>query len=508
MELTLDQALQKGIEAHKAGDIEDADRYYTAILKANPDHPDANHNMGVLAVGVGQVQEALPFFKKAVEVNSSIEQFWLSYIDALITLDRIDDAKAVYQQAESAGAKGDGFNQVESRLINIARIEDDQVNKEILNKAIELRENGKYNEAIDFLTNSSNNFLQDPNILATLSHCHILNGNLAEASIHLETAKSINPNTASVKLNETRLLLKQNKVKEALVIAKKTNESFPDDVDSISVLGSCLIANGDIKESLRYLNKAIEFNPNYAEALINRGLIWLKQENKTNALIDLEKAHNLKPHIKQIWDLVISLKIELKQFEDTITLAKGMYKLDPRNEKVSANIALCYQNLKIYDQAQAFYEKAISLKPDFVDAYYNMGTVFQDQGKLEQAIEAYKKSISLKPSFVEAYNNLGVVLKDQGKLEEAIEVYKKALLLKPDFFELHLNLSKIKKYKLDDEHLVQVKELYKCDNLSTADSCRLNFTLAKMYEDTAQLGKAFTHLSQGNSLRKKLLNYN
>ena len=116
MELTLDQALQKGIEAHKAGKVEDADRYYTAILKADPDHPDANHNMGVLAVGVGQVQEALPFFKKAIDANPSIEQFWLSYVDALIKLDRIDDAKEVFGQAKSNGAKGDSFSEIEARL--------------------------------------------------------------------------------------------------------------------------------------------------------------------------------------------------------------------------------------------------------------------------------------------------------------------------------------------------------------------------------------------------------
>ena len=100
MELTLDQALQKGIEAHKAGKVQEADRYYTAILKANPKHPDANHNMGVLAVGVGKVEEALPFFKTALETNSSIAQFWLSYIDALIKLDRMADAKAVFDQAK------------------------------------------------------------------------------------------------------------------------------------------------------------------------------------------------------------------------------------------------------------------------------------------------------------------------------------------------------------------------------------------------------------------------
>ena len=91
MELTLDQALQKGVEAHKAGKAQEADRYYTAILKANPKHPDANHNMGVLAVGIKvKLKKLYRFLRKALEVNSSISQFWLSYIDALIKLDRIE----------------------------------------------------------------------------------------------------------------------------------------------------------------------------------------------------------------------------------------------------------------------------------------------------------------------------------------------------------------------------------------------------------------------------------
>ena len=122
MELTLDQALQKGVEAHKAGQVQEADRYYTTILKAQPKHPDANHNMGVLAVGVGKVEAALPFFKTALEANPKIAQFWLSYIDALIKLDRIEDAKSVFEQAKSNGATGDGFNTLQQRL-NTASLE-------------------------------------------------------------------------------------------------------------------------------------------------------------------------------------------------------------------------------------------------------------------------------------------------------------------------------------------------------------------------------------------------
>ena len=116
MELTLDQALQKGIEAHKAGKVQEADQYYTAILKADPKHADANHNMGVLADGIGKVEQALPFFKTALETNPNIDQYWLSYINAFIKLDQMAYAKTVFDQAKSTGAKGEGFDKIEKRL--------------------------------------------------------------------------------------------------------------------------------------------------------------------------------------------------------------------------------------------------------------------------------------------------------------------------------------------------------------------------------------------------------
>ena len=54
-----------------------------------------------------------------------------------------------------------------------------------------------------------------------------------------------------------------------------------------------------------------------------------------------------------------------------------------------------------------------------------MGNALKDQGKLEEAISAYNKSSAIKPDYAEAYNNMGVTLKDQGKLDEAIELTTK-----------------------------------------------------------------------------------
>ena len=101
MELTVDQALQQGVAAHKEGKLEEAERLYRAILQSQPLHPDANHNLGVLAVSVNKADAALPLFKTALEANPKIEQFWLSYIDALIKEKQFDNAKQCLNRRKS-----------------------------------------------------------------------------------------------------------------------------------------------------------------------------------------------------------------------------------------------------------------------------------------------------------------------------------------------------------------------------------------------------------------------
>ena len=107
MKLTINDALREGIKAHKSKNFIEADKLYTAILRIRPDHPDANHNMGVLAVDVGKLDAALPYFKAAVEVNPKVVQFWKSYIEVLIKLGRLNLAREIIKKAVENGIHGD-----------------------------------------------------------------------------------------------------------------------------------------------------------------------------------------------------------------------------------------------------------------------------------------------------------------------------------------------------------------------------------------------------------------
>jgi thioredoxin-like negative regulator of GroEL len=122
MELTIEQALQQGLAAHEEGKLQDAERLYRDILQSQPLHPDANHNLGVLAVSVNKAEAALPLFKTALEANPKIEQFWLSYIDALIKEKQFDNAKQVLEQAKQQAFAEERLNALEAKLTPTAQV--------------------------------------------------------------------------------------------------------------------------------------------------------------------------------------------------------------------------------------------------------------------------------------------------------------------------------------------------------------------------------------------------
>ena len=106
------------------------------------------------------------------------------------------------------------------------------------------------------------------------------------------------------------------------------------------------------------------------------------------------------------------------------------------------------QLINLYNQGQlvAVVEQAQALTrqyPNALTIWNILGAAAGKTGQIDQAINAFKRVIAIKPDYAEAYYNMGFVLKGQGKLEEAIEAYNKALSLKPDYAEASHILSSL-----------------------------------------------------------------
>ena len=116
MKISINEALNQAIVAQKAGDYQRAESYYIAILGKEPHHPDANHNMGVLAYTIGKVGPAIEFFEKAIKNNPNVPQYWLSYITILIEQNRMTEANKTFENASRKGMTKDPFAEIKRKL--------------------------------------------------------------------------------------------------------------------------------------------------------------------------------------------------------------------------------------------------------------------------------------------------------------------------------------------------------------------------------------------------------
>ena len=299
----------------------EADRYYTAILKANPKHPDANHNMGVLAVGVGKVEAALPFLKTALETNPSIAQYWLSYIDALIKLDRKADAKAVLDQAKGKGAKGDGFDKLEKQLGSSTSKNSNapEPPQEQLENLLNLYTQGQHNQALNQALQLQQQFPKSVNLFNIIGAVNKSLGKLDDAIIAYQNALSIKPDLAETHYNMGNALKDQGKLEEAVAAYNKTISLKPDLAEAYYNLGTALKDQGKLEEAIDAYSKALSIKPDLAETYYNMG-IALNQQGKLNEAIEAyRKALSIKPDCSDT-----TIGIFLVQLKKLVMLKNGL----------------------------------------------------------------------------------------------------------------------------------------------------------------------------------------
>ena len=112
----LDNLLDDAITAHQAKDLNSAAAKYTKILERDAHHADANHNFGLLTVELGFKDEALIFLQTAINTNPKVLQYWVTFIDTLINVERFDDARSVLEQAHLFGYREEVFDQLRHNL--------------------------------------------------------------------------------------------------------------------------------------------------------------------------------------------------------------------------------------------------------------------------------------------------------------------------------------------------------------------------------------------------------
>ena len=445
MELTNEQALQQALEAHKAGKLQDAEVLYRAILQAQPKHPDANHNLGVMAVSLNKTEAALPLFKIALEANPSQGQFWLSYVDALIKEKQFDNARNVLEQGKKLGLAGEKVDILEAQLTPIAVVEKSESilhkqpssftkqRKKVLAKK-EKKKNSPLNQ-------TNTNQVRSPSpveVNGLLEHYQNGRYDLLE-----NLAKNITQKYPDHQFSWKVLgamFQQAGRLQESLIANQRAVAISPNDAEAHSNLGTTLHGLGELEEANSCYRKAVAIKPEYAEAHFNLGNSLQELGRLEEAEACYVKAVAIKTEYAEAhFNLGNTLK-ELGRLEEAEASYIKAIAIKPEYAEVHTNLGNTLKKLGRLEEAEASYSKAIAIKPEFAEAHSNLGLTLQELGKLEEAEASYSKAIAIKPDYAEARSNLGNMLKELGRLEEAEASYRNAIAIKPDLAEAHSNL--------------------------------------------------------------------
>jgi tetratricopeptide (TPR) repeat protein/2-polyprenyl-3-methyl-5-hydroxy-6-metoxy-1,4-benzoquinol methylase len=427
MDEIVQEALSKGVEMHKAGELDLAKQLYTSILQLQPQHPDANHNLGVIAIDAGNIKEAVPFLQTALEADPNQGQYWISYIETLIKLDALDDAQSMLNQAKEKGASGDAFDQLEQTLNELTAT---------------VADNGPVNSPDEKPTTVAKDVSPPQDQLQVLIDLYS-QGQLQQALVEAGKLLQKFPNSVTLYNIQGAANAGLKQLDEAIESYKKAIEIKPDFAEAYNNMGAVQQDQGDLKAALESYRQALKIKPDYANAYYNLGVVQKDQGDLEAAIDSYKRALKIKPDYANAYYNLGNVLKDKGDLEAATDNYKKALQINPDHAETYNNLGICQQEKGDLEAAIDSCKQAIKISPEYIEAHNNMGGILHDKGELEAAIESYKRAIKIEPNYAEAYYNMGNALRETGDLEAAIESYKKAIKIKPDYAEAYSNMGTV-----------------------------------------------------------------
>jgi Tfp pilus assembly protein PilF len=179
---------------------------------------------------------------------------------------------------------------------------------------------------------------------------------------------------------------------------------------------------------------------NKIQKLFQKGLSLQNARNFEDAKVAYEKILIINPNHFDANHLLGVIFYETKDFNKSLDLISKAIEINSKIALPYNNLALTLSELGEQDSAIKSFEIAITLKPDYFEAFYNLGNLLLNKMKAyELAIQSYDQCLKINGNYLQAYLNKGNAYKELNCYELALDSYNHVINIKPDFFDAIYN---------------------------------------------------------------------
>ncbi|MDY6806611.1 MAG: tetratricopeptide repeat protein, partial [Cyanobacteriota bacterium] len=247
-----------------------------------------------------------------------------------------------------------------------------------------------------------------------------------EAIFYYQKALAIKSDLVGVYWNLGKIYQQQAKVDEAVENWEKAFAIQPDLVDDNFHfgLGNTLFKMGKREAAMRSYQRAIAVNPNNASACGNLANLYSKDRNRDEAIKYYKQALEINPKLHSLHYQLGNNYLLKCQYDEAILSFREALKYNPTYADIYANLAGAYASKGELPEAIKNYRQALVYKPEWAEVYCRIGHIIK-QEKHGEAIALFEKAISLKPDYIEAHQQLCDILSHTTNLAKAREAADK-----------------------------------------------------------------------------------
>lgn len=181
------------------------------------------------------------------------------------------------------------------------------------------------------------------------------------------------------------------------------------------------------------INKALEIDPELGEAYTSRGMLQYNVDDMEGAEHFYLKAIELAPNYPRTYHWYSILLRYLGRDEEAFEMISMAAQLDPLSPIIRNNLAVAFRTQGRHQEALEELEKIIEIDPAFAGAYFAMATIeYQVFNRMARAAQSYVKGTRLNPGSAGAYAELVQLYLELGAVDRAGRLFDRSRDLAPD----------------------------------------------------------------------------
>ncbi len=404
------QDFQRGVQYHRSGNLKVAEQLYRDVLSKEPNHPDALHLLGVLAMQMKQPAVAANLINRAISINPGKGIYYGDFGKALYRCGKRDAAIQACRKAIELNPEDSEAHNTLGRVLNKAG----KTAAAVAHFQNAIRINPRYAEAYFYIGR----------ILEA-------QGQIEDAFENFESAANLDPTSINARIKLGVIQQKLGKINEAIATFKFIVERRPRHIEALIHLGLVYNDDGNRQEARKCFKTILEIDPNNARAHCFLGFISILDGDLDSSFVSFRHALTINPEFASAQYGMGTAYEEKGEVELAIKRYELALRLDSKLSAAQNNLELARKFLDGAEEPSKGLSFAYSRNSSNPRIILKYGTALWKSGRDDEAVKLLSKCLKAEPDCAEAHYFLGKALSSQSLEDEARRHFEKALEFEP-----------------------------------------------------------------------------